>query len=85
MTNRAQHPIPASLEHHRPAAGCGSLPASSAPKPSLPYRGLRAASHLVVVPVEGGEAVESMPIVDPAGTAEPCKTFTRQGFVKYPG
>jgi hypothetical protein len=76
MTNRAQHPIP-----HRWST-TGRQPTRQLRSQAVPaYRGLRAASHLVVVPVEGGEAVESMPIVDPAGTAEPCKTFTRQGFV----
>jgi hypothetical protein len=84
MTNRAQHP-PASLEHHRPAAGCGSLTRQlrSQAVPALPGPSGGVASRRGSC--QGGEAVASMPIVDPAGTAEPCKTFTRQGSVKYPG
>jgi hypothetical protein len=38
-----------------------------------------------VAPVEPGEAIESMRIVNPAGTAEPGKPFTQQRFVKYRG
>jgi hypothetical protein len=37
----------------------------------MPCRGLRAGVDLVVVPAEGGEAVEAMRTVNPAGAAEP--------------
>jgi hypothetical protein len=62
----------------------GSLPAKRAAGTNT-VLGTSGASDLAAVPVELGEAVGPMQILNPAGTAESGKTSTQQSSVKYRG